>query len=92
MAVVGSHFWFRRSFGSHDASCMDVSYQLPILARQPFFILFGVVVWCCCLTSIFLTCLGVDRVGPSCVNVVGLTCGSAVFSDCALPVVWPFHS
>ena len=39
-----------------------------------------------------MTCLGVDRVDPYHVTVVGLPCGSSVVSDCVLPVVWPFSS
>ena len=90
--VVGSHFWFRRGFGSRDASCMTIPCRLPLLVRQPFPLCLGFYMWCCHPTACLLTFLGVDVVSPSRVTAVGITCGSVVVSARALPVVWMFRS
>ena len=67
MAAIGSSLWFGRGFGAHNASCLDVTCQIPIIARQPLPICLGCVA---IVGSHFWFCHGFDSRYASCLAVL----------------------
>ena len=70
VAAIGSSLWFGRGFGAHNASCLDVTCQIPIIARQPLPICLGFALCCCCPPVCLITCLSGDGASTSCAVVV----------------------
>ena len=93
-SVLHDHFrpslWFSCGLGSRTPCCLDVSFLIPILARQTLPLCLGFALLCCRLRDCLLNCLCGDGAATSCVAVFGSHFYWAVVSACVMSRVGSF--